>query len=49
MSCSSRSDHLADAPIRRSQSEVGKLIASESQGARDCQQVSIVGDEPGSL
>lgn len=31
------------------QSEVGKLIASESQRARDCQQESIVGDVPGSF
>ena len=30
------------------QSEVGKLIASESQGARDGQQESIVGETPGS-
>jgi hypothetical protein len=31
------------------QSEVGKLIASESQRARDCQQDSIVGEAPGSF
>jgi hypothetical protein len=31
-----------------SQSAFGKLIASESHCARDCQHVSIVGDTPGS-
>jgi hypothetical protein len=37
---------LQAAPTR--QSEVGKLTTSESQRARDCQQVSTVADTPGS-
>jgi hypothetical protein len=38
-----------DAIEDRFQSSFGRLIASESQGARDCQHESTVSDTPGSL
>jgi hypothetical protein len=43
----SRSAKVNNSPTR-SQSAFGKLIASESHSARDCQHVSMVGDTPGS-